>query len=60
MCLSTVRRESDPDDILMEYVSKIVINGDQITLTDLMGVKKTITGSLTYADLTGAEIHIAC
>ena len=60
MCLSTVRRDSDPEDILMEFVSRINIDGDKITLTDVLGAQKTLTGSLTYADLEGAEIRIAC
>ena len=59
MCLSTVRRDSDPGDILMEFVSRITIDGERITLTDVMGAQKTFTGSLTYADLEGAEIRIA-
>ena len=60
MCLSTVRKVSDPDTVLMEYVSTIKIDGDQITLTDVMGEEKTITGTLTYADLTGAVVMIDC
>ena len=58
MCLSTVVKEKDPDSIIMEYVSKIRIDGDQITLTDIMGEEKTITGKLTMADLTGALVKV--
>ena len=60
MCLSTVYRSSDPDSIIMEYVSKIQVNGDQITLTDVMGDQKIIQGSLTLADLTGGMVKIDC
>ncbi len=60
MCLSTARKVSDPDVVLMEYVSKIKIDGDQITLTDVMGAEKTITGTLEFADLTGAVVMINC
>ena len=60
MCLSTVRKESDPDDILMEFVSRITVKGDKVTLTDVFGATKTVTGSLTFADLEGAEVRIAC
>ena len=45
MCLSTVYRSSDPDSIIMEYVSKIQVEGDQITLTDVMGEQKTVQGT---------------
>lgn len=60
MCLSTVYKSSDPDSIIMEYVSKIRVNGDQITLTDVMGEEKTIQGSLALADLTGGVVKINC
>ncbi len=60
MCLSTAVKASDPDEILMEYVSSLTIDGDTITLVDLMGEKKVIRGSLTFADLTGAILKIDC
>ena len=60
MCLSTVYRSSDPDSIIMEYVSKIQVAGDQITLTDVMGEQKTVQGALTMADLTGGVVKINC
>ena len=60
MCLSTVVKDSDPDEILMEYVSSLSIDGDIITLVDMMGEKKVIRGNLTFADLTGALIKINC
>ena len=42
----------------MEYVSKIMIKGDEITLTDVMGEQKTVSGTLVMADLTGAVVKI--
>lgn len=60
MCLSTVYKSEDPDSILMEYVSKIQVDGDRITLTDVMGEQKTIQGSLALADLTGGIVKINC
>ncbi len=60
MCLSTVYRSSDPDSIIMEYVSKIQVEGDQITLTDVMGEQKTVQGTLAMADLTGGVVKINC
>ena len=36
MCLSTVYKATEPDSIIMEYVSKIQVDGDRITLTDVM------------------------
>ena len=60
MCLSTAVKASNPDEILMEYVSSLSIDGDTITLIDMMGEKKVIRGSLTFADLTGAILKIDC
>lgn len=60
MCLSTVYKSSDPDSIIMEYVSKIQVNGDEITLTDVMGEQKVIQGTLALADLTGGVVRINC
>lgn len=60
MCLSTAYKTSDPDSIIMEYVSKIEINGDQITLIDVLGETRTVTGSLALADLTGGVVKIDC
>ncbi len=58
MCLSTVYKTSDPDTVVMEYVSKIVVEGDQIHLTDVMGEEKTVVGTLASVDLTGAVVKI--
>lgn len=60
MCLSTVYRTDDPDSIIMEYVSKIQVNGNQITLIDVMGDTRTVEGTLTLADLTGGVVKIDC
>lgn len=60
MCLSTVYKAAEPDSIIMEYVSKIQVNGETITLTDVMGEEKTIQGTLVLADLTGGKVQINC
>ncbi|MBO7710275.1 MAG: CooT family nickel-binding protein [Lachnospiraceae bacterium] len=58
MCLSTVYASENPEQVIMEYVSKIMIRGDEITLTDVMGEQKVVTGTLVMADLTGAVVKI--
>jgi predicted RNA-binding protein len=60
MCLSTAVKTTNPDDILMEYVSSFTIDGDTITLIDMMGERKVIRGHLTFADLTGGLLKIDC
>lgn len=60
MCLSTVYNSNSENSVIMEYVSQINVNGDQITLTDVMGAQRTVTGSLEMVDLTGAVVKIRC
>lgn len=60
MCLSTVYKAAEPYSIIMEYVSKIRVDGENITLTDVMGEEKTIQGTLVLADLTGGKVQINC
>ncbi|MCD7814046.1 MAG: CooT family nickel-binding protein [Lachnospiraceae bacterium] len=60
MCLATVYAKNEPDSIILEYVSKIEVDGKQITLTDVMGERKTIEGTLAMADLTGGKVEINC
>ena len=60
MCLATVVNINQPDSIVLQYVSKIEVNGNQITLTDVMGEQKTVAGTIAMADLTGGRVEINC
>ena len=60
MCLSTVYRTDDPQSIILEFVSRIDVDGSRITLTDVMGDTKTVEGSIVMADLTGGVVRINC
>ncbi|MCI7227242.1 Predicted RNA-binding protein [uncultured Clostridium sp.] len=60
MCLATVVNINQPDSIVLEYVSKIEVNGNQITLTDVMGEQKVVEGTIAMADLTGGRVEIRC
>lgn len=60
MCLATVVNKNQPDSIVLEYVSKIEVHGNQITLTDVMGEQKTVEGTIAMADLTGGKVEIYC
>ena len=60
MCLATVVHVNQPDSIVLEYVSKIEVNGNQITLTDVMGEQKVVEGTIAMADLTGGRVEIRC
>lgn len=60
MCLATAYRTSDPESIILEYVSKLEVNGNLVTLTDVMGDTKTVEGTVAMADLTGGVVRINC
>lgn len=60
MCLSTAYKTSDPDCVIMEYISRIDVDGNKITLTDVMGDTRTIEGSIVMVDLTGGVVKINC
>ena len=60
MCLATVVNINQPDSIVLQYVSKIEVTGNQITLTDVMGEQKTVEGTIAMADLTGGRVEINC
>lgn len=60
MCLATAYRTDAPDSVILEYVSKVEIDGDKITLIDVLGDTKTVVGSLAMADLTGGVVRINC
>ena len=60
MCLSTAYKTSEPDSIIMEFVSKIEVEGNLITLTDVIGDTKTVEGTIKMVDLTGGVVKINC
>lgn len=60
MCLSTAYKTSEPYSIIMEYVSKIEVEGNLITLTDVIGDTKTVEGTIKMVDLTGGVVKINC
>ena len=60
MCLSTAYKTSEPDSIIMEYVSKIEVEENLITLTDVVGDTKTVEGTIKMVDLTGGVVKINC
>ena len=60
MCLSTAYLNSkDEDKVAARYVANIDVDGNRITLTDVMGVTTEIVGTIVSVDLTGATVVIA-
>ena len=50
----------DHDSVILEYVSRIEVDGDKVILTDVLGDTKAVTGTLAMADLTGGVVKINC
>ena len=42
MCLAAVYKAQDPETKLFEFVSRIDVDGETITLTDVMGEQKVL------------------
>ena len=62
MCLATVygKKSEEDETLLLRNVSKILINGDMITLIDIIGQEKQLKGALTEVDLANSIVKIRC
>lgn len=60
MCLATAYNISKKDTVILQYVSMIEVDGTNITLTDVMGERKTVEGTIAMVDLTGGVVKINC
>lgn len=60
MCLATVYKAQDPETKLFEFVSRIDVDGETITLTDVMGEQKVLEGTIVMVDLANSIVKINC
>ena len=61
MCLATgYKKQEEPDSILLQYVSKILVDGKHITLIDVMGEERQLDGTIRMVDLTNSKVIIDC
>lgn len=60
MCLATAYNINKKDSVILQYVSMIEVDGTNITLTDVMGERKTVEGTIAMVDLTGGVVKINC
>ncbi|HIQ96751.1 MAG TPA: CooT family nickel-binding protein [Candidatus Limivivens merdigallinarum] len=61
MCLATVyKKQEEPSSILLEYVSRIDVDGTTITLTDVMGEVRKVEGTIKMVDLANSKVVINC
>lgn len=50
----------DPETKLFEFVSRIDVDGETITLTDVMGEQKVLEGTIVMVDLANSIVKINC
>ncbi|MEG1524616.1 MAG: CooT family nickel-binding protein [Clostridia bacterium] len=61
MCLSTVYDHAKQDDrVLMKNVRLIEVNGNSVTLTDILESTHTFHGTIQTADLINGYVVIDC
>ena len=62
MCLAAVygKKSEEDETLLLKNVSKILIDGDQITMYDIIGQKMNVRGALTEVDLANSVVKIRC
>ena len=58
MCLATAYNRKEDNRILCQYVSRVDIDGDKITLVDVMGAEMVVTGTLVSVDLVKNQVII--
>ena len=61
MCLASVygKREED-ETLLLKNVSKILIDGEDITMYDIIGQEMKLKGAVTEVDLAASIVKIRC
>ena len=63
MCLATVYKtegQSEAEEVVLKNVSRIYVEGGNVRLIDIMGAEIVLEGSISYADLAGSVVKIAC
>ena len=60
MCLATVYKAQEPETKLFEFVSRIDVDGETITLTDVMGEQKVVEGAIRMVDLANSVVKLIC
>mgnify|MGYP000523022365 FL=1 len=59
MCLATVYKESD-DSVIFKNVAKIEVDGNKLTLRDIMGDERIVEGRILMVDLANSIVKLAC
>ena len=59
MCLATVYKESD-NSVIFKNVAKIEVDGNKLTLRDIMGDERIVEGRILMVDLANSIVKLAC
>lgn len=59
MCLATVYKECD-NTVICRNVSKLLVEGDQVIIRDIMGSETTVEGKILMVDLANSIVKLAC
>lgn len=59
MCLATVYKESD-DTVICRNVSKILVEGDDLIIRDILGDETRVTGKILMVDLANSIVKLQC
>ena len=55
MCLATVYKESD-DSVIFKNVARIDVDGNKLTLRDIMGDERVVEGKILMVDLANSIV----
>ena len=59
MCLATVYKEGD-NTVLMRNAARIEVDGEFVTIKDILGDETRIQGRILYVDLANSEVKLVC
>jgi predicted RNA-binding protein len=59
MCLATVYKESD-ESVIFKNVARMDVDGDTITLRDIMGDERVVQGKILMVDLANSVVKLVC
>lgn len=59
MCLATVYKSGD-DTVLCRNISRIDVDGDKVTVRDILGDETVLIGSIVMVDLANSIVKIKC
>lgn len=59
MCLATVYKEGD-NTVICRNVSRIDVDGEKVTIRDILGDETVVTGKILMVDLANSVVKLQC